>query len=108
MQKTLSQKRAAKAAEYVAAIRDTRQRDKLKQLPGLIAVNGLLPALLHLEKEEKESALNPIAGHLCEWLGADVNKAILVAASAADYRRYTQEALAYATWLKRWAQAEGE
>lgn len=117
-QQTLDQKRAKTALEYIDDFKRGSSREacleylaRIKQAPGLIAVNGLIPALVHLND-------SPIRQHLEQWLkgGApiawkseyrsesDVRKR-LVSESAAVYRQVTEEALRFTAWLKRWAQS---
>ncbi|MGQ9635852.1 MAG: type III-B CRISPR module-associated protein Cmr5 [Bryobacteraceae bacterium] len=118
-QKTLDQKRAEAALKYIRALEASASPQarseylaKIKQVPGLIAVNGLIPALVHLKASN-------IREHIEDWLKSeeapvswksenqketDVSKRLL-SEQAAVYRQATEEALRFTAWLKRWAQA---
>ena len=110
--RSLEQKRAAAALSAVAQwTGNSGLRAELENLPTLVAVNGLLTALLRLRKEDSD-VLVPLEA----WLvspespaglrtnGLPLDK-FLTAADGATYRRATREALLFATWLKKWAQA---
>jgi CRISPR type III-B/RAMP module-associated protein Cmr5 len=117
-QRTLDQKRAQTALTYLRSLlqesdKEARARylGEIKQAPGLIAVNGLVPALLHLNGSK-------IREHIEAWLTSgeapvswkpeegkrDVSERLL-SQEAAVYRQATEEALRFTAWLKRWAQA---
>src|SRR5437667_7537576 len=69
---SLEQKRAAKALEHVKQIavkEDAGQyKSKIEQVPGMIAINGLIPALLHLRNQKQSMLKKILSGHLADWL----------------------------------------
>ncbi|MGB9661670.1 MAG: type III-B CRISPR module-associated protein Cmr5 [Moorellaceae bacterium] len=131
LQQTLEQKRAKKAWEDVQSV--TARPDDFKKkygslarrVPMLVLTNGLGQTLAFLlskakinEAPQKRSADAQAHGelfhHLSDWTmtqvapdekGRDLMVWVLNSNSDA-YRRATAEALAYLTWLKRFAEAE--
>ena len=111
--KTLSQRRAETALGKVREVSlDREYRSKIEETPGLIAVNGLLATLLHLQDKQ-----HMIARHIAEWLAgpnspvpwttppSDSLAKHLASETGVVYQAATLEALEYTTWLKKWAQA---
>jgi CRISPR-associated protein Cmr5 len=123
-QRTLEQKRAAQAWQFITDIQtentglDQKKRyteeynSLVRGASADIQLNGLGQTLAfwrakgkseHLKLFENVSAWvlaqNKISGatHLLEW--------IVTKASTDDYRRATSEALAFLTWLKRFSEA---
>jgi len=128
IQQTYEQKRAQAAWECVKQVRD-RPDGKLKRsysslvrsFPALVQGSGLGQALAFLfAKSEGKLELDSsntyglLYSHLNGWLmkqvftssgNNDVLQAIMTGSSS-TYRWATIEALAYCTWLKRFAEAE--
>lgn len=123
MQKNLEQLRAAHALQHVG---DLKQNDVAK-LPALIINNGLLAAAAFATDEKRgpmKAAMNAVADHLAE-LGL-INKVerengisenpdaeamledLAERPDAAPLQRATAEALAYLSYLKRFAATERE
>jgi CRISPR-associated protein Cmr5 len=122
-QQTLEQKRAARAWECVAAVKGTSYASEYGQLAreaaSLVQLHGLGQTLAFLfsKKPEKSGQVNAhlhLARDLCRWVGKqltgqeldDLREWIVRTATVAEYRRATLEALAFLSWLKRFAEAE--
>jgi len=118
MQKTKEQQRAAKAWEYVAAVKGQSFEGKyggwVKKLPALVLTNGLgqTLAFLRAKGKGKVNAPQTLYNHLSEWVMGEVAPGQqdsllewLMQKDSATYRRATTEALAFIVWLKRFAEA---
>lgn len=118
---TRGQEIARKAAQCVAAVKAQNEDIQKKygslarKLPSLILANGLGQTLAFLkskgyEKGELNSkkAEGLLYNHLSEHvLGKDQDLLTKVMGeSSFEYRRHTTEVLAFASWLKRFAEAE--
>jgi CRISPR type III-B/RAMP module-associated protein Cmr5 len=124
--KTLEQKRASSALDAVEAMQKHGRcgdiRIRLESLPALIATNGLLATALSLQPDDpqKDSAAadRQVFRALEKWLTGGDSPIVwqaqekptdlgqrLVRESSSTYLLATEEALAYAVWLKHWAQA---
>lgn len=112
--RTLNQERATYALNKIKTDADNIEKDKYKsyaeKLPAMIVNNGLAPTLAFI-KQQGEGAWQQIYCHLKDWLcerklcNGDLLEDVLKM-DAAQYRRCTREALAFAEWLKRIAQVE--
>ncbi|MFZ5886964.1 MAG: type III-B CRISPR module-associated protein Cmr5 [Chloroflexota bacterium] len=131
-QRTLEQKRAAAAWEYVQQIvqsGDKALQGKYKTLatksPADIQTNGLGQTIAFWKAKGKvEQGKEPnaekiahqkILAHLTRWLKSsdafglqadDLVDWVSGKANVNDYRRATTEAIAFLVWLKRFAEAE--
>ncbi len=131
-QRTLEQRRAAAAWEYVQQIiksGDKALQEKYKTLatksPADIQNNGLGQTIAFWKAKGKvESGKEPnaekiahqkILAHLTDWLkspdalslqAGDLVEWVSKTAVVNDYRRTTTEAIAFLVWLKRFAEAE--
>jgi len=122
--KTREQERAAKAWEQVEKIENGTTKTKKKEygslargLPAMIQGNGLgqtLAFLLAKGEGNSQKSHRVLYQHLAEWLSAKISKEPghdflkwLVHQNSDTYRRATTEALAYAMWLRRFAEAQG-
>ena len=105
---TLEQQRSSDAYTVInVTLREKeKDRDQLDALPGKVRINGLLAVSAWLVKEHK-----PIEEALLAWLKSSYvlkqgqEKLLLEALKDLDAKAYslaTAEAIAYATWLKRW------
>ena len=129
--KNLDQERSIharrRALQWSARWQDPAARERkqilseCRRLPALLQVNGLIAFLLFAEssrKTDKESeglrAVTLLSDALTDWLSGPESPvqlekgATLAVALAEDRRLYRQayaEAIKYATWLKRWADA---
>lgn len=133
--RTTEQKRASNAWDNVAKLES--QKDKIKKeyaslargLPAMIQTNGLGQALAFLKakgasrRENKNEGDKPhklIYDHLAPWVYQQLNPnppqqtnkqtdllGWLIRQNSDVYRRATREALAYALWLRRFAEAQG-
>ncbi|HXH11954.1 MAG TPA: type III-B CRISPR module-associated protein Cmr5 [Alphaproteobacteria bacterium] len=118
---TLEQQRARHAWKCVQEIDKREDRDKKRyrtlalKAPVLVLTNGLgqTAAFLH-DGNEKNTVEERLYQHLSSWLlervgGAqaqdDLLETITQRWTSAQYRRATEEALAFLTWLKRFAEA---
>jgi len=119
-QRTLEQERAARAWECVAAVKGTSFASEYGQLvretASLVQMHGLGQTLAFL-MSKKQNEVNEhlqLARDLSRWVSQrvlgesrdDLREWIVRQASVAEYRRATLEALAFLTWLKRFAEAE--
>ncbi|MCM8746991.1 type III-B CRISPR module-associated protein Cmr5 [Thermomicrobium sp. CFH 73360] len=119
-QRTLEQRRAAEAWQCVDAVRKTPYADEYGQLAreaaSLVQMHGLgqTLAFLKAKAKEKENEHQHLARDLSRWVSRqllgeardDLREWIVNQATVAEYRRATLEALAFLTWLKRFAEAE--
>jgi CRISPR-associated protein Cmr5 len=123
--KTLEQQRAEQAWECVGEVTSKSQDFKKKygslarKVPTLILTNGLGQTLAFLKAKGKNDPADEhtvLFRHLSRWVLSQVapsspatNGDLLqwvLQNDSASYRRATVEALAFLTWLKRFAEAE--
>jgi len=125
LQKTLEQERAQRAWECVQEVTSKPQELKKKygslarKVPMLVLTNGLGQTLAFLKAKGKNDPADEhtvLFRHLSSWVLSQVDPS--AAASNGDllrwvlqndsaaYRRATMEALAFLTWLERFAEAE--
>ncbi len=123
--KTLEQQRATRAWECVDEVTSKSQDFKKKygslarKVPTLILTNGLGQTLAFLKAKGKNHPADEhtvLFRHLSRWVLSQVapsspatNGDLLqwvLQNDSASYRRATVEALAFLTWLKRFAEAE--
>jgi CRISPR-associated protein Cmr5 len=125
LQKTLEQERAQRAWECVQEVTSKPQEFKKKygslarKVPMLVLTNGLGQTLAFLKAKGKNDPADEhtvLFRHLSSWVLSQVDPS--AAASNGDllrwvlqndsaaYRRATMEALAFLTWLERFAEAE--
>lgn len=124
--RTLEQKRAARAWECIAQVKHnhTGQKEyqtRAKKLPAMLKTNGLGQTLAFLKS--KGGVEETLYGHLSHWLTDEResplrwtngdNQALtgelmvrVQQTTSLIYRQATEEALAFAGWLKRFAAAE--
>jgi len=122
-QRTLEQQRAASAWQCVEAVKRTDFASEYGQLArevaSLVQMHGLGQTLAFLmskrpKKPEEVNAHLQLARDLSRWVSQqllgtardDLRDWIVQTATVAEYRRATLEALAFLTWLKRFAEAE--
>jgi CRISPR-associated protein Cmr5 len=119
-QRTLEQQRAAYAWQCVEAVRRTDFASEYgqlaRQVASLVQMHGLGQTLAFLaaKAKDKQNEHQQLALDLSRWVGKqltgqeqnDLRGWIAQTASVAEYRRATLEALAFLTWLKRFAEAE--
>jgi len=120
LQRSLEQQRAARAWQCVQAVKEKSwKRDYLqlaKSIPAIVQVNGLGQALAFLQSKGKkgDNEHARLAADVSRWVSSqllreardDLIPWVTGQASAAEYRRATVEALAFLTWLRRFAEAE--
>ena len=115
MQQTMEQERARQAWNDVGSLSEQlgpKYGSQARKLPALIQINGLGQTLAFLNSKPDNKAMRQIYAHLSEWVmrqmgnGGDLLPAI-TRWSSDEYRRATGEALAYALWLRRFAEAKG-
>jgi CRISPR-associated protein Cmr5 len=125
LQRTLEQERAQRAWECVQEVTSKPQEFKKKygslarKVPMLVLTNGLGQTLAFLKAKGKNDPADEhtvLFRHLSSWALSQVDPS--AAASNGDllrwvlqndsaaYRRATMEALAFLTWLERFAEAE--
>ena len=119
-QRTLEQQRAAYAWQCVEAVRRTDFASEYgqlaRQVASLVQMHGLGQTLAFLaaKAKDKQNEHQQLALDLSRWVGKqltgqeqnDLRGWIAQTAGVAEYRRATLEALAFLTWLKRFAEAE--
>ncbi len=122
-QRTLEQQRAAFAWQCVEAVKRTGFASEYGQLArevaSLVQMHGLGQTLAFLvsKRPDEPGQVNAhlhLARDLSRWVGTqltgqeldDLRDWIVQSATVAEYRRATLEALAFLTWLKRFAEAE--
>lgn len=115
MQQTLEQERAGQAWHDVSGISDqlgSKYGTQARKLPALIQINGLGQTLAFLKSKPDNKAMYKVYDHLSAWVmrrmgnGDDLLQAV-TGWTSEEYRRATAEALAYALWLRRFAEAKG-
>jgi CRISPR-associated protein Cmr5 len=118
LQQTKEQERAAKAWEYVTAVKEQSYAGRyggwVKRLPALILTNGLGQTLAFLRAKGQGTGNAPqtLYQHVSEWVmdqvGPGTGSALewLLKQDSVTYRRATTESLAFLNWLKRFAEAE--
>lgn len=115
MQQTLEQKRARQAWSDVDGVPEnvgTKYGTQARKLPALIRHNGLGQTLAFLSSKPNNQAMRMVSGHLSSWVMRQMAQqgSLLTAFtqwSSDQLRRATSEALAYALWLRRFAEAKG-
>jgi CRISPR-associated protein Cmr5 len=116
IQQTREQKRAAQAWQDVQNVPQNlgeQYGTQARKLAALIQINGLGQTLAFLKaKASDNAAMDRLYGHVSNWVtsqmgeGGDLLQAV-TRWSSGKYRRATVEALAYAIWLRRFAEAHG-
>jgi CRISPR-associated protein Cmr5 len=112
---TLEQERARQAWQDVSSISDqlgSKYGTQARKLPALIQINGLGQTMAFLRSKPDNQAMRKVYDHLSGWvMGRMGGTSDLLQAvtrwSSDEYRRATTEALAYALWLRRFAEAKG-
>lgn len=112
-QQTLEQQRAAHAWQRVQAVSQKQKEFKslAMSLPADIQANGLGQTLAFLaakNEAEHQQALKAVTDWVKHRLNIPDNdflQWLMTKASSDEYRRATTEAIAYAIWLKRFAEA---
>ena len=115
------QQRAAHAWKKIDDIQndtgiDQKQYGSLvRGLPAMLQSNGLGQTLAFLKAKAKgdlRSVHMILYNHLAEWVGKCVNSqgdllGWVITQRSDTYRRATTEAITYALWLRRFAEAQG-
>jgi CRISPR-associated protein Cmr5 len=118
-QRTLEQERAAAAWACIEAVTRADYASEYGQLAreaaSLVQMHGLGQTLAFLaaKAKGKDNAHQRLCRDLSRWVSRqvagqeqdDLRDWIVKQASVAEYRRATLEALAFLTWLKRFAEA---
>jgi len=107
---TIEQKRAQKSYNLVQGVSDDNIKEyksAADKFPAMIVNCGLLQALSFYEsKKQFKPVSNALKEWFCEHFGWDANTDFLgkiMKLEVFEYREKTQEALAFLTWLKRFA-----
>ena len=119
LQQTKEQQRAKAAWEAVSEIKEKSKETKegystqAKNFPMMTMTNGLGQSLAFLRAKSKAEHNNAFYQHISAWVTREIfnasNEKLLERLLDSDsnvYRRATTEALAFAVWLKRFAEAE--
>jgi len=115
IQQTLEQERAGQAWRDVGSVSKSlgdKYGSQARKLPARIQTNGLGQTLAFLRSKPDNQAMRKLYGHLSAWVmkRMEANGDLLEAVtswSSDEYRRATAEVLAYALWLRRFAEAKG-
>jgi CRISPR type III-B/RAMP module-associated protein Cmr5 len=109
---TLTFKRATKAAEFIDDIKGAQNageiRAELDALPAMIQTSGLLQTLVYLleiGKGDRKKLGEHLQAHLNATSGLPPNAKPTLLCNADNLGAATEEALAYAQWLKLLAKA---
>ncbi|MCU0691184.1 MAG: type III-B CRISPR module-associated protein Cmr5 [Polyangiaceae bacterium] len=112
--KTREQLRAERASAMVTALKADQVRDyaaEARAFPAIVFQGGLGPALAHLKAKSspaKQSLYDHVSGWVCETSFGEAKGdalTLIVKNSAVHLLRAQDEALAFAAWLKRFAEA---
>ena len=111
--KTRDQKLAAYAADCISEVKSNQAEFKslVRNFPALVMSNGLGQALAFLKAKGKP-AHKELYKFVSAWVSAVYGKkggdllTLIIENDSLKYRRATQEAMAIAGWLKRFAEAE--
>lgn len=118
-QRSLEQKRAAQAWDCVTQVKGKNyKKDYLplaRSAPADIQSNGLGQTLAFWRAKKKDEH-NALYQHVATWVKtqvrftqpSDLLEWIMKQASTDEYRRATIEAIAFLSWIKRFAEAELE
>ena len=117
--KSVEQERMKKAYNYVMRVKDSNIEGKYaslaKKLPAMIVQNGLVTTIAFLKAKAKEGNEHGILlSQLCEYMDEKLGRTgtgrtlitYLQDISLEEYLYISQEAIAFATWLKRIAEGE--
>ena len=116
--RTLSQERASAAWKAVSAVQQDSKIDDndygqlARSAPADIQSNGLAQTLAFWKakgKEHHKALFKDVSAWLKERIGfkdQDVLIWVIESAGTTEYRQATSEAIAYLTWIKRFAEAE--
>lgn len=123
LHQTTEQRRAKRAWDDIQSVGNTSYKKDYGSLvrgfAAMIQQDGLGPALAFLQakgKKDKKGSPEHIAleNHLSAWVLKQMNASQdsdllewLLTQDSATYRRAATEALAYLSWLKRFAEAQG-
>jgi len=118
-QQLSEQKRAARAWADIEEVPDTTEKTKYgslaRRLPALLQTNGLGQTLAFLRAKGGGDGRNHhnviydhLSGWVIEWVNGDGDLLEWILSESSDaYRRATTEAIAFAIWLRRFAEAKG-
>lgn len=119
-QQQLSEQARASSAwdsiQTVPDITDTKKYGTLaRKLPSLVQTNGLGQTLAFLRAKggkDRKDAHNILFSHISEWVVEQVGGSgnlleWVIRQDSHRYRRATAEAIAYAMWLRRFAETQG-
>jgi CRISPR-associated protein Cmr5 len=117
--RTTEQRRAADAWQRIEQVPENLQQKYgswARRLPALSQVNGLGQALAFLNakgQNRSDKHQTVLYRHLSNWvcrqMGAEDSDLLrwVMRENSGQYRRATTEALTYALWLRRFAEAQG-
>ncbi len=119
-QRSLEQRRAAHAWECVKEVKSqSYKKDYLslaRSAPADIQANGLGQTLAFWRAKKKDEEKEALYQHVAAWVKtqvrftqpSDLLEWIMKQARTDEYRRATTEAIAFLSWVKRFAEAELE
>lgn len=116
--RSLEQERAARAWECVTSVRGKPYEKEYSSLarsaPADIQSNGLGQTLAFWRAKKKDADKEALYQHVAAWVQtqiqftqpSDLLEWIVKQAGTDEYRRATTEAIAFLSWIKRFAEAE--
>lgn len=113
-QQLSEQARACHAWDNIEKVK-TNQKEYgtlARKLPALIQTNGLGQTLAFLRSKPDKRHFKMLYQHVSNWVIAQVGGSgdlleWVIRQDSSQYRRATTEAIAYAMWLRRFAEAKG-
>jgi CRISPR-associated protein Cmr5 len=113
-QKLSEQARASSAWKKIAEVK-TNQKEYgtlARRLPALIQTNGLGQTLAFLRSKPDKPHFKILYEHVSDWIVQQVGGSgdlleWVIEQRSDQYRRATTEAIVYAIWLRRFAEAKG-
>ena len=115
-QQLSEQARASSAWDVMQQVPSKADKTKYgslaRKLPALIQTNGLGQTLAFLRSKPDKPHFKVLYGHVSNWVIVQVGGSgdlleWVIRQNSSQYRRATTEAIAYAMWLRRFAEAEG-
>ena len=113
-QQLSEQARASHAWDNVEKVRSNQKEygTLARKLPALLQTNGLGQTLAFIRSKPDKPHFEMLYRHLSDWVVAQMSGSgdlleWVIQQDSSRYRRATTEAIAYAMWLRRFAEAKG-
>jgi len=108
------QARASRAWDNIGKVKTNKKEygTLARKLPTLIQTNGLGQTLAFLCSKPDKAHFKMLYQHLSDWVVNQVDGSgdlleWVIQQDSSQYRRATAEAITYAMWLRRFAEAQG-